>query len=278
MQASLESWLAQKKWESSAIVASNLSELYLTLGDVTQALAYAEQSVELADRSENEFHRVSKRTTLAQALHQAGLIAEAEAAFREAEEMQKKYQPAFPLIYSLQGYRYCDLLLSQGDYIEVRRRASQISEWTKHQSIAGLLTFALDNLSLGRAHLLQSQREPDHSFIESLTYLNRVADGLRQAGRQDYLPNSLLVRAEYYRITRTLDKAQKDLDEAFAISTRGGMGLYQADCHLEYARLYLAKGDKAKAREHWQIAKDSIEKMGYHRRDKEGQKLEEQIK
>ena len=31
------------------------------------------------------------------------------------------------------------------------------------------------------------------------------------------------------------NKAQKDLDEAFTIATRGGMGLYLADCHLEYA-------------------------------------------
>jgi hypothetical protein len=56
------------------------------------------------------------------------------------------------------------------------------------------------------------------------------------------------------------------------------MGLYLADCHLEYARLYLAQGDKDKAREHWEIAKDSIEKMGYHRRDKEVDELEEKLK
>ncbi len=55
------------------------------------------------------------------------------------------------------------------------------------------------------------------------------------------------------------------------------MGLYLADCHLEYARLYLARGAKDKAREHWQIAKDNIDKMGYHRRDKEVQELDEQL-
>ncbi len=92
------------------------------------------------------------------------------------------------------------------------------------------------------------------------------------------LPLGLLARAEYYRVTGDLNKAQKDLDEAFTTATRGGMGLYLADCHLEYARLYLAKGDKTTALEHWQIAKDSIEKMGYHRRDKEVQELKEQLK
>ena len=96
--------LHRKNWKNAAEVASNLSELYLTIGDVTQALAYAEQSVELADRSGDAFERMVDRTTLADALHQAGRLAEAEATFREAEEMQKKCQPEFPLLYSLQVF------------------------------------------------------------------------------------------------------------------------------------------------------------------------------
>ena len=67
------------------------------------------------------------------------------------------------------------------------------------------------------------------------------------------------------------------MDEAFTIASRGGMGLHLADCHLEYARLALARGEKDKAREHWGTAKDSIEKMGYHRRDREVEELEESL-
>ena len=113
-------------------------------------------------------------------------------------------------------------------------------------------------------------------------------DGLRQAGRQDDIPHGLLARAEYYRVTGDLDKAQKDLDEAFSIASRGGMGLHLADCHLEYARLGRwqawtthpgaspSKGDED-AWEHLKTAKEMIEKMGYHRRDKEVEELEEQL-
>ena len=73
-------------------------------------------------------------------------------------------------------------------------------------------------------------------------------------------------------------KAQHDLDEAMTIATRGGMRLYEADCHLEYARLHLAMGKKAEARESFSKAKGMIEEMGYHRRDKEVEKLEKQLK
>jgi hypothetical protein len=58
------------------------------------------------------------------------------------------------------------------------------------------------------------------------------------------------------------------------IAERGEMGLHQADCHLEYARLYLARRDEDRAREHLVIAREMIEQMGYHRRDHEVEELE----
>jgi hypothetical protein len=100
------------------------------------------------------------------------------------------------------------------------------------------------------------------------------------------LPRGLLARAEFHRMAGALDKARRDLDEAFSIATRGGMGLFVADCHLEYARLAMAEtptpslprrtgeGEGGGAREHLAIAKKMIEEMGYHRRDQEVKELE----
>ena len=119
--------------------------------------------------------------------------------------------------------------------------------------------------------------------------MNRAVDDLRQAGDQSFLPLALLARAEYYRVTGALDKAKRDLDEAFSIATRGGMGLFVADCHLEYCRLQVARfqveGSTLNvqpetlnaARKHLVTAKEMIEKMGYHRRDKEVEELEKQL-
>jgi len=277
MQAALEVRSAQKNWSEAARNASNLSGLYLTLGDVNQALAYARQSVELADRGGDAFLRMVNRTTLADALHQAGQLAEAEAAFREAEEMQKASQKEYPLLYALQGFRYCDLLLSQGKVAEVQRRVGQTLEWATTQNL--LLDIALDHLSLGRAHLLQAQigAHRDAPLRDAATYLDHAVDGLRQAGQQDELPRGLLARAELRRAMGVLDKARDDLHEAFSIASRGGMRLHEADCHLAYARLYLARGEKDKARESLAKAKQTIEQTGYHRRDKEVAELEGQL-
>ena len=112
MRAGLEINVKQENWKNAARCAGNLSELDLTLGEVAGAVGDAEQSVTYSDRSGDAFHRMSKRTTHADALHQAGRRAEAQTRFREAEEMQAESQAHYPLLYSLQGFRYCDLLLA----------------------------------------------------------------------------------------------------------------------------------------------------------------------
>ena len=157
-----------------------------------------------------------------------------------------------------------------------------------------LLDIALDHLSLGRTHLLQAQvgAHRDAPLRDVATYLDRAVDGLRQAGTQDQLPRGLLARAELRRGTGELDKARRDLDEAFSIAARGGMRLFEADCHLAYARWYLASVETLhatslhamslppetdKAGEHLAKAKQIIEQTGYHRRDGELQELEAQV-
>ena len=72
-------------------------------------------------------------------------------------------------------------------------------------------------------------------------------------------------------------QARRDLDEAMTIATRGDMGLYQADGHLEYTRLHLAMGDTASAHESLATASAMVTRMGYHRRDAEVEALERQL-
>ena len=276
MQAGLDCCIPQENWENAAISAGNLSELYLTLGNVEYALDYARKSVEYADSSGDTGQRIIKRTTLADALHQTGRIPEAEAAFVDAEEMQKEMQPEYPYLYSLQGFRYCDLLLSQRKYLDVLGRAGQTLEWSK-KSGTSLNSIALEHLSLGRAQLLQTRQEGSNDFTKAGIHLDKAVEGLRRAGTQHNIPRGLLVRAELHRVRRDFPKTQHDLAEAMGIAERGGMGLHRADCHMEYARLYLAMDKKEDARKNLEIAKEMIEKMGYHRRDDEVREIEEQL-
>jgi tetratricopeptide (TPR) repeat protein len=272
MRLGLDRRIALEEWKSAAIIASNLSELLQVRGEHREALEQAERSVELADRSGDAFTRMSKRTTLAAAQHAMGLREKAAAQFEEAERMQEEMQPDYPLLYSLQGFRYCDLLLDQGLVADVQARAAQTLKWGTGQY--SLLAIALDHLSLGRAHLLADQSGTGGDLDEVAFHLADTVDALRRASTQDYLPLGLLARAALHTHTRAFSLARKDLDEAFAIATRCGFRLHEADAHLAYTRLSLAEGAPAAARPHLSRARQIIEATGYHRRDVELGELE----
>ena len=78
----------------------------------TRRSATANAAVAHADRSGDPFQRMINRTTYADALHQAGRTRRSRERFGEAEAMQAEDSPSYPLLYSLRGFRYCDLLLA----------------------------------------------------------------------------------------------------------------------------------------------------------------------
>jgi len=258
----------------------------LAIGNVAQSINYAKESVKYADKSNDEFLRIAMLTTHADALHQQGNLTDAEKLFVEAEEMQKARQPEHPFLYSLRGFQYCDLLLARGKYKDVLKRANTIIEIAQGNN--WLLNIALDNLTIGRTHILQEVQNGSSNFTQATTYLNQAVEGLRKSGQQDDLPRGLLTRAELCRAKKEFPKAQRDLDEVYAIASRSGMRLYLTDYHLESARLCLAMEKtpgttttpgnlRSIAREHLNAAKNLINATGYHRRDKEVQDLEQEL-
>ncbi|MFM7836681.1 MAG: hypothetical protein ACKPJD_33220, partial [Planctomycetaceae bacterium] len=120
MRAGLEMDVQREDWENAARSASNLSELQVSLGLLDAGVKDGQQAVEYADRSGDAFQRLVNRTTVADALLQRqrpGTGADPEdleqsrRLFATAEELQQELQPQYPRLYSLQGFRYCDLLL-----------------------------------------------------------------------------------------------------------------------------------------------------------------------
>jgi tetratricopeptide (TPR) repeat protein len=274
MQAALTESIVSEDWKNDAIDSINLSDLYLAIGDLQLVLTLARQGVELANRSDDKYWQISSRAALAGGLHQVGQTTEAAAAFHDAEEMQKEQHPRYPFLYGVEGFQYCSVLLSLGQIQEVKERAAGALELAKQNR--RLISIGLDSLSLGRAWLL-----PQHSGTSDTTqaaeFLQIAVDGLRQGGDMVYLAHGLLARVELHRLNGDYEWAERDLGEVLRIATRGGMGLHLADYHLESARLQIAQGNQDKAREQLATAKEMIGRMGYHRRDKEVDEIEQQL-
>jgi hypothetical protein len=293
MRAGLEMEVNAENWKQAAKGAGNLSELEITLGEVAAALRDAEQSVAFGDRSGDAFVRMSDRTTHADALHQAGRRAEAEARFRETEAMLAEDQPEYPLLYSIAGIWYCDLLLAEAERAAwrglqnaevgmqnteveacraVSERAAQTLNWVMAARL-DILSVALDHLTLGRAKLYAAILEKSPAALSGPEIEQAVA-GLRRAGTQDHVPRGLLTRAWLRALSgqRTgPESAQADLDEAWEIAERGPMPLYMADIHLHRARLFFREPSYPweSPRHDLAEARRLIEKHGYGRRKEE---------
>jgi tetratricopeptide (TPR) repeat protein len=270
------------------------------LGELARAVSFGKQSVDLADRSGDAFLRVVSRTWLADPLHQSGRWEESAEAFREAEALQAERQPAYPRLYSLQGYLYCDLLLSGGEpefgYVldslaaspeaarwlreacrEVRERASEALKIVLSGS-RNLLDIGLNHLSLGRAHLGLALTSPEADFAKAAEHLDHAVEGLRRAGQEDHLPSGLLSRSVLRRLRSDLDGAEADLSEALEIAERGSMRLHECDAHLEWARLCRQRGDRVGQQEHVARARRLVEETGYGRRMREVEWLEADLR
>ncbi|MGR3319756.1 MAG: TIR domain-containing protein [Candidatus Anammoxibacter sp.] len=236
MKAGLEMSIELKNWKQSAINASNLSELYLSLGDVASAQEYGEQSVTFANRSRDGNQIVVGLTKHADALRQAGKNKTAEKLFIEAEEIQKKRQPEYPWLYSIRGFLYCDLLLSMGKYQEALERARTTLKQMQNVPNAPILTIVVDKLSIGKALMLQSVKNNSSDFTEAEDYLNQAVNGLRETGERDLLPWGLFACATLYRHQGDFLKSWTDLDEAWEIAEYGRMRLHLTDYNLEACR------------------------------------------
>ena len=221
----------QEDWENAARAASNLSELRLAIGRVDAAVEAGEEAVTYADRSGDAFQMMARRTIQADALAQAGRGPAAAALFAEAEARQAKQEPAFPRLYSLQGYRYCDLLLARGAAQAVRERAAWALPLMKQQG--WLLDIGLFSLADARAvALLAAHGAPEAAETVS-TRFNEAVTALRAAGQEAYIAPGLLARAEFHRQSferggdaANLKAAAEDLAETHDIASRGSMGLF----------------------------------------------------
>jgi nucleoside phosphorylase/tetratricopeptide (TPR) repeat protein len=283
MRAGLKMYVELESWTSAAIAAGNLSELELTLGRVGAAVDDAMQAVAHADRSEDAFERMVKRTTLADARLAAGEWAQARELFEQAEAMQAQREPDKPQLYSLRGHQYCELLLCSAERAAWRQSGTlaEPSELMSHctevferatrtlkDAVRNRWThdIARDHLTCGRAALYAARihtRAPTLACTLTLDQareqLEVAVDKLREAGAQYNLPKGLLTRAWMHHLCNRDDLAHRDLDEAWTLAIRGPMPLFQADIELHRARLFHDRTALARAA-------TLIHQLGYHRR------------
>jgi hypothetical protein len=268
----LEDCFTGEDWRGASINAGCLTELEMGRGLLTSALSRSTRAIGLAHRSKDYYQQMMNTAHRASVLHALG-DPEAKAMFIAAEELQKRNHRKFPLLFSMQGCRYCDLLLDENCHQDVMERAFTTLSWAE-QNRSSLFSVAVDHLSLGRAHLRAATSEKGGDLEKAANHLALAVDGLRRSGQRDEIPLGLLARADLHIHTRNFELARKDLDETFSLAIRCGFRLHEIDARLGYVQLHLAQGQLATAQSHIAKARALIKATGYHRRDRNITRLE----
>jgi tetratricopeptide (TPR) repeat protein len=257
------------------------SELLLFSGKLKAALKNINLAVELADRSSDKKERLMERSLRGAVHHQMGNLSAAQADFEEAEAIEKQRQPDRKYLTSIWGYYYCDLLLTQMRWVEVKDRA----QWAldnqpdiKHGQ--GKIDVALDFLSLGRACVFLAKAKNQNPTAKEIDYYNKALAGLRDAARRQHLPRGLLARHDLFEFVEDGD-IETSLEDALSIALRDNMDLFALDCYLAKAQLYSKRDRVADARLSWIGAQALIRQNpnleDYKRREEEVKQLESQF-
>jgi hypothetical protein len=264
MHMLLQESVAKEDLRGAVKSAITISELSLTTGDLQSAEKYARESIAYADRRSSPFHREVARSTLAEILHQAGKLEEAGLLFSDAESIKMQRRPERPQLASMQGYAYCELLLSQERLADVEARARRIVEWARIDD--SLLAEALGHLALARVRRLSAAAGGPAHLSSAEKEIRDALSVLRRAGAEFRLPYALVECAAIQRLQKDFAAAQAALDEALWVATSNGMRLQAADCHIEFAHVQLDQRQIEMACESLRQARAIVEQTGYARR------------
>jgi len=260
---SLRIWVKLQRWRDASRSAQNLIDLYLPLGQLTEAEKISSQALEYAKKGNDLFGQVKSHSYLATTLHRQGQLKRAMQSFQRAEQLQQQDDSKPPQLYAFRGFRYCTLLLdqaqSEADYNAVLQRgeyALQIAEES-----GNLLDIALNNLTLARVYT-QLQ-----DYSNATTYFDKSVKGVREASKTDRTPPFLISRANFLLTQNRAANALLDLQRAERIIHRGGMKLYEVDWRLAMCRYYLAQQQLPDAQNHLESAIKLIKETNYHLRD-----------
>ena len=102
------------------------------------------------------------------------------AAFREAEAIQKERQPQYPLLYSLRGYHYCDLLLDLSRPDQAQRRSGGMGEDDANVEEAGTA------MRLVRPTMEPADESPEQAIAGIREARNRAETALNIAEQNNW--------------------------------------------------------------------------------------------
>lgn len=278
MEAVVAMYVKRENWKQAASSASNLNITQALLGHLSAALSGAQQALGYAEQSQDDFQKITKRCNLAWVSFKSGDSECAMHLMQEAERLQAEYDSE-TLLYSMAGFQYCEILLTQQNRAaEVAKRAQQtLALAEKH---TWLFDRGLDHHTLAKCLLLLSRnaQPPDTASMQAaLAHSQAALRLIRQGDGGGFIIPALHTHARIQCSLQNPAASLEALNEAYAIAHRCGMLLHETDTLLARLELFgktqpYPWSDSSPAQDH-QRAGELIKECGYGLRQVEWESL-----
>ncbi|MCP4700797.1 MAG: hypothetical protein GY862_28685 [Gammaproteobacteria bacterium] len=258
-------------WEQARISAGNLTDLFLPLGELREATQAARQAVSYAERTNEWFQQMISRSKLAATLRRQGDLTAALREFEAAEALQLEHQfPYYPRLYSLQGARYCILLLDRAPGKAARE---VVLERGRELFVPGdpLLDIALAHLIVALALIAIKQTDADArqpSLAQGVTEKSvpgpqfSCPPETSDASKIPSEPASVPASSEKGETMAEADEIRTELDAAVWGIHKAGKVQYTPEFLLTRARFYHGEKNTPAAWRDLDAAWEIIERCG----------------
>jgi tetratricopeptide (TPR) repeat protein len=255
--------------KSIAIGLGNLADDQMKIGNLEAAESNLRRAIELDREIEDEYEEACDRQELGLLLAYSAKFSESEKELAKAQEVFDKYGPGQTNFVSVvRAYRSLRALLMEDADKALKQalRARELAD-VKHYEIDIIRAEWL----IGSAYLAKADLK------KAEVHLHEALARDRRINMVDLEPDILLSLAKLRLAQGQKEEAKKLAKEALEIAERCQYRLKQADIHNFLTEYYIAVKDKAKAKEHAEIAAERAS-CGYQPALKKAEQLQERIK
>jgi len=268
-----------KDWEYASAGYRNLADLQFRTGEIESGLESSKKALDLARKAKSDRFTWASKAYLGWMLHILGKSKEAENQFSQADELCEKTEGF--RIYSGWGNFYADFLNSTKRFdeafeltkqnLEICRRDNFIQSISRCKRCFGAIEMKKGSIKKAEGHI-QDALDIAHKIgvpnleIEALLERGRlrldmekyevaISDAnevLKICGRTGfklYEPAAELILARAYLEKKDFDKAETNAHSAYEKAINMKYRWAEGDAAHLLGQIYLAMGDKAKARQ-----------------------------
>jgi len=256
-------WVAKanfeaQDWSNTSHSYINLAELHANLGELVASVEAAGQGVDFARRAEDKFGISQSLSHQGWAAHLHGDLQSAKDIFSEAEEVEiERHNKRVGYLFSNRGIFHADHLhrTGQSDY------AHRVTEANLQILEKSHLPYQISQCHRVLGDLVSDAR--DHSSARA--HYESALKIARSISARYILIEALLARGRFLaKHMKDANAAFSDLNEAIGYCVESVYRIYEANVRVALAWAYLANGEKEKAEQSAERAKQMSNEMGYH--------------